>query len=166
MSIGAQQIRVRMSNVFGVGDITITAATVALPSNGSSGDPAIATQTLQKLTFSGNDSITLPNGALGVSDPLNFAIKPQSILTVTLYLASGQPSNSVTSHPGSRATSYISFGNYVNAANMTDTSTISIAHWYFLTAVEAWVPASSRGFAIVGDSITDGRGSITDANNR
>ena len=37
---------------------------------------------------------------------------------------------------------------------------------YYLTAVEAWVPASSRAFAIVGDSITDGRGSTTDGNNR
>ena len=166
MSIGAQQIRIRFSNVFGVGDLTITAVTVALPSNGSAGSPGIAPSSLQALTFSGNNSITLPNGALGVSDPLNFAIKPQSIITVTLYLANGQPSNNVTSHPGSRTTSYISFGNYLDATNMTDPSTISLAHWYYLTAVEAWVSPESRAFAIVGDSITDGRGSTTDANNR
>ena len=129
MSLGAPQIRVRMSNAFGVGDLTITAATVAYPANGSSGDSAVDSGSLQKLTFSGNDSITLPNGALGVSDPLNFTIKPQSTITVTIYLESGQPSNNVTSHPGSRATSYISFGNYVDATNMTDSSTISLAHW-------------------------------------
>ncbi|MCJ1333063.1 hypothetical protein MMC10_009757 [Thelotrema lepadinum] len=166
MSLGSEQIRIRMSNAFGVGDLTITAATVALPSNGSSGDPAISSTTLQKLTFSGNDSITLPNGALGVSDPLNFVIKPQSEITVTIYLENGQPSNNVTSHPGSRATSYVSFGDYTSATNMTDSSTVALAHWYYLTAVEAWVPASSRAFAIVGDSITDGRGSTTDGNNR
>ena len=129
MSLGSEQIRIRTSNVFGVGDLTISAATVALPSNGSSGDSAIAPNTLQKLTFSGNESITLPNGALGVSDPLDFAIKPQSEITVTIYLENGQPSNNVTSHPGSRATSYVSFGNYVGATNMTDLSTISLAHW-------------------------------------
>ena len=129
MSLGSEQIRIRMSNAFGVGDLTITAATVALPSNGSSGDPAISSETLQKLTFSGNDSITLPNGALGVSDPLDFAIKPQSDITVTIYLKNGQPSNNVTSHPGSRATSYVSFGDYTSAANMTDSSTIALAHW-------------------------------------
>ena len=166
MSIGSQQIRVRFSNQFGVGDLQITAATVALPSNGSSGDPAIAPYTLQKLTFSGNESITLPDMALGVSDPLDFAIKPQSEITVTMYLQYGQPSNNVTSHPGSRATSYVSFGNYVGATNMTDPSTVSLAHWYYLTAVEAWVPPTSRAFAIVGDSITDGRGSDTDGNDR
>jgi hypothetical protein len=35
-----------------------------------------------------------------------------------------------------------------------------------LSAVEAWVPPSDCAFAIVGDSITDGRGSDNDANNR
>jgi len=37
---------------------------------------------------------------------------------------------------------------------------------YFLSAVEAWLPPQSRGFAIIGDSITDGRGSDTNENNR
>ncbi len=37
---------------------------------------------------------------------------------------------------------------------------------YFLSAVEVYVPQSSRAFAIVGDSITDGRGSDNDQNNR
>lgn len=165
MSLGASQIRVRFSNNFGVGDLTLTSATVAFPNNGS-GDPSINSGTLQKLSFSGNSSLTLPDGALGVSDPLNFTIKPQSTLTVTMYLQYGQPSNNVTSHPGSRATSYFSFGDYTSASNMTDPSTQSIAHWYYLTAIEAWVPSTSSSFSIIGDSITDGRGSDTDGNDR
>ena len=35
-----------------------------------------------------------------------------------------------------------------------------------MSAVEAWEPLEDRGFAIVGDSITDGRGSDNNANNR
>lgn len=166
MSIGAKQIRIRLSNAFGTTDLPITAATVALTYNNTAGSPAIIPNTLQKLTFSGNSSIIVPNGSLAVSDALNFEIKPQQMITVSLYLANGQTTNSITSHPGSRTTSWFSFGNYVGAANMTDSSTQNAAHWYLLSAVEAWSPLTTSAFAIVGDSITDGRGSTTDANNR
>jgi lysophospholipase L1-like esterase len=37
---------------------------------------------------------------------------------------------------------------------------------YFISAIEGWVSRESSGFAIIGDSITDGRGSDTDMNNR
>jgi lysophospholipase L1-like esterase len=41
-----------------------------------------------------------------------------------------------------------------------------VAHWYFLSSIEAWVPPSTGSLVIVGDSITDGRGSETNKNNR
>jgi hypothetical protein len=37
---------------------------------------------------------------------------------------------------------------------------------YFISAVEASLPPYARSFAIIGDSITDGRGSDTNSNNR
>jgi hypothetical protein len=37
---------------------------------------------------------------------------------------------------------------------------------YFISGVEAWLPSESSSFVIIGDSITDGRGSTTNANNR
>jgi hypothetical protein len=130
MTIGANQIRLRISNNFGIDALPITAVTIARPSNGSSGDSAIQTNTLQKITFSGSPSFTIPNGALIVSDPLNFKIQPQETITVTMYLAEGQRSNDITSHPGSRATTWMSFGNFVNAENLTDPSVQSVAHWF------------------------------------
>ncbi|KAJ7108603.1 SGNH hydrolase [Mycena epipterygia] len=165
MSIGGDQIRVRFSNAFGVNNLQITAATVALPVGGVSGASAITTSTLKTLTFSGSPSFSVPNGALVVSDPIAFTIKPQSTITVTLYLAQGQDGFDITSHPGSRATSWISFGNLVQAQNITGPATTSLAHWYFVSAVETFV-ASASAFVIVGDSITDGRESTTDGNNR
>jgi len=165
MTIGGDEIRVRFSNAFGVNDLQITAATVALPVGGVSGASEIVTTTLKTLTFSGSPSFIVPNGALVVSDPIAFPIKSQLTITVTLYLAQGQPGFSVTSHPGSRATTWISFGNLVQAENMTGSSTTSLAHWYFVSAVETFSPSASA-FVVVGDSITDGRGSDTDKNNR
>lgn len=166
VSVGAQQIRLRISNAFGTTNLPITAVTVALPANGAAGSSAIQPSTLQTVTFSNSASFTIPNGALAVSDPINFLVQPQSILTVSIYLAQGQQSNYITSHPGSRTTSWFSFGNNVNDTDITGSSRQSAVHWYFLSAVEAWVSQSSSTFAIVGDSITDGRGSDTDKNNR
>lgn len=164
----ANQIRLKFSNVFGGSNLPITAVTVALPANNTAGIYQIQPNTVQKVTFSGKPGISIPNGALAVSDPINFAIKAQQIVTVTMYLATGQTTNSITSHPGSRTTSWWQFGNAVDAAQLTvtDASTQSAAHWYFLTSIEAWVPPQQKSFLIVGDSITDGRGSTTNANNR
>jgi len=102
---------------------------VALPSNGTSGTSEIQTQTLKTVTFSGSPNFTIPDGALVVSDPIDFTVLAQSELAITIYLAEGQESNDITSHPGSRATSFISFGNYVSAPNLTDPSTESLQHW-------------------------------------
>ncbi|RDW87332.1 hypothetical protein BP5796_03026 [Coleophoma crateriformis] len=166
LSLEAPQIRIRISNAFGVNDLPVTAVTVALPLNGTAGTSDIQPGTLRDVTFSGSGNFTIPNGALAVSDPINLPVQAQSMLTITIYLANGQQSNYITSHPGSRTTSWFSSGDYTASANLTDDSTQSAAHWYFISAVEAWIPKASRAFAIVGDSITDGRGSTTDANNR
>ena len=164
----ANQIRLKISNVFGGSNLPITAVTVALPANNTAGIHQIQPKTVQKVTFSGKAGISIPNGALAVSDPINFPIKAQQIVTVTMYLATGQTTNSITSHPGSRTTSWWQFGNAVDAAQLavTDATTQSAAHWYFLSSIEAWVQPKQSSFLIVGDSITDGRGSTTNANNR
>ena len=168
MTIPAQQIRIRFSNAFTPVDLPITKVTIALPraeaNQNITGSSGIRPGTLQTLSFSGNDSIIVPAGALAVSDPLNFPIKTGQVISISMYLASGQATNLVTSHPGSRLNIFYSFGDYTTAANMTDPSTTSAQHWFFLSAVEAWSSPSARAFAIVGDSITDGRGSYVNTN--
>jgi lysophospholipase L1-like esterase len=168
MTTDARQIRLKFSNVFGGSNLPITAVTVALPMNQTAGIYQVQPKTIQKVTFGGKDGISVPNGALAVSDPINFAIKAEQIITVTMYLATGQTTNSITSHPGSRTTSWWQFGNAVSSASLavTDATTQSAAHWYFLSSIEAWVAPRTGSLLIVGDSITDGRGSTTNANNR
>lgn len=51
-------------------------------------------------------------------------------------------------------------GNQVSKTNITDSTTASVRHWYFLSAVEVVRERDASGFVIVGDSITDGRGSV------
>ena len=129
MALDASHIRIRFSNAFGATSLPITAVTVALPADGAAGSAAIQPHTLQTVTFSGSKSFTIPDGALIVSDPLEFPVKAQSMITVTVFLAGGQRGFDITSHPGSRTTSWFQFGNSVGATNLTDSSLQSVAHW-------------------------------------
>ncbi|KAK0734090.1 SGNH hydrolase-type esterase domain-containing protein [Lasiosphaeria miniovina] len=173
----ASVIRLSFSNAFGGTDLAITAVTVALPAaaaknESGAGASGVRPETAQTVTFSGGrPGVTVSNGALAVSDPLKFTVRAQSVLSVTLYLAGGQPGHALTGHPGSRTSSWAAPGNLVAApdlANVTSTTAVAarIYHWYFLSAIDGWLPASRTALAIVGDSISDGRGSTTNANNR
>ncbi|KAI0734866.1 SGNH hydrolase-type esterase domain-containing protein [Fomitopsis betulina] len=166
-SIAAESyVRLRISNAFGVNDLPITQVAIAMPLDGAAGSPQIVPGSSMPLTFSGNTSIIIPNGAQVVSDAIYYPVANQTMVTVTLYTEQGQEGFYITSHPGSRTNTYYSLGNYVDALNLTDPSTQYEAHWYFISGLEAWSPATSSGFAIVGDSITDGRASDTDGNDR
>ncbi|KAF7325686.1 Extracellular GDSL-like lipase/acylhydrolase [Mycena kentingensis (nom. inval.)] len=171
MSIGGSAIRVRFSNAFGVNNLLISAAMVALPAGGASGASQIIPSTIQPLTFSGSPSFSIPNAGLVVSDPLPFPIQAQQTIAVTLYLATGQDGFSITSHPGSRATTWMQLGNAVRAEDITGPAAASVAHWhdwgrYFVSAVETLTTSDAAALFIIGDSITDGRGSTTDGNDR
>ncbi|KAK0838962.1 hypothetical protein LTR02_005994 [Friedmanniomyces endolithicus] len=161
---------IHLTNAFGLNDLPITRVTVALPiaeaGQNLTGASAINTTTIQTLTFSGNESIIIPDAALAVSDPINFPLQAGQIISITMYLQYGQASNYVTSHPGSRTQIWLSFGDYTSAQNMTDISTTSTFHWFFLSAVEAWTSPQKSAFVVVGDSITDGRASHNNANGR
>jgi hypothetical protein len=164
-----------------VNNLAISSVAIGLPLDGKKGTSALQPGSSKKVLFSGNEQIIIPNRALAVSDPIHFPVKSQSTLLIDIYLAQGQQGNFVTGHPGSRTTSWMSFGNWVGAKNLTDPSVMSVDHWYvqllysarqanarryFISAVEAPLSPSARSFAIIGDSITDGRGSDTNANNR
>ncbi|KFY43179.1 hypothetical protein V494_02071 [Pseudogymnoascus sp. VKM F-4513 (FW-928)] len=163
VSIGADRIRLQISNTFGGSDLPITEAAIALPTGGEAGVGGIEASPIAGLTFNGASSVTIPKGEVVYSDPIDFSVAAESMLTLTLYLADGQSGNSITGHPGSRTTSWMQEGNQVNATSISGSN---VAHWYFVSGVEAWVPDTSSSFIILGDSITDGRGSDDNKNNR
>jgi lysophospholipase L1-like esterase len=162
ISVGGQHVRLRFSNAFGGVDLPVTAVSVALPAGGNAGVSAIQPGTARPVTFDGQPGIDIPVGSLAVSDPLDFPLAPRSNLTVTLYLATGQASTNITSHPGSRTTSYLLAGNHISDPDLPGAT--SVDHWYFLSGAEVW--SDTEGVAIVGDSLTDGRGWTTNQNDR
>ncbi len=162
VSVGGRQLRLRFSNAFGGADLPITAVSLALPAGGQAGVSAIQPGSSRPVTFQGRPSVRIPVGAQMVSDPLPMDVAPRSNLTVTMYLARGQASNNITSHPGSRTTSHLIAGNHVDAADLPGAAPVN--HWYFLSGAET--RAASTAVVMLGDSLTDGRGSTTNQNNR
>jgi len=163
VSLGGARIRIRLSNAFGTAPLPITAVSVATPVGGQAGVSAIEPGSAQPVTFHGRSRVVIPVGAQIVSDPLDFPLAPRSNLTVTVYLAEGQAAPGLTSHPGSRTTSYLLAGNHVDATDLTGATPVE--HWYVISGVEVCHPHGAAA-VILGDSLTDGRGSTTDGNNR
>ena len=160
---GGKQIRVQFSNLFGTAPLTISAAHVAV-CDAATLDSSIVAASDTPLAFAGAAAITIPTGGAAWSDAVNFVLVPLSNLSVTV--AFGSASTSVTGHPGSRTTSY-------QQAGSTDVSAPAMAsaamgdHWWIVTGVDAMADdPSARCVAVLGDSITDGRGSTTNRNDR
>ncbi|EKM52539.1 uncharacterized protein PHACADRAFT_261029 [Phanerochaete carnosa HHB-10118-sp] len=167
ISIPGSQFRVRFSNAFGVTNLGITNATVALPVGGVVGVSAIEPSTLHTLTFSGETGFSLPNGAQLVSDPVDLAVAENGIVSVSMFLADGQTTNMITSHPGSRTTTYLTFGDQTRATNITGADLMTVEHWYFISGLEVLTTNKDvSAVAIVGDSLTDGRESTENGNDR
>ncbi|HEU5472588.1 MAG TPA: SGNH/GDSL hydrolase family protein [Actinophytocola sp.] len=163
VSVGGQTLRLRFSNAFGGTDLPLTAVSLALPAGGQAGVSAIQPGSSRPITFNGKRSVVIPVGAQVVSDPVRIDLPARTNVTVTAYLAQGQASNNITSHPGSRTTSYLIAGNRVDEVDLPGSTATN--HWYFLSGAET---RSSRaaGAVMLGDSLTDGRGSTTNGNNR
>jgi len=164
VSIGGNHLRVRLSNAYGTNLVTMNAVHVALAAGaGSAGGGAINTSTDTALRFHGAPSVVIPPGEVVFSDPFDFNLPALTNLAITIYFGNIS-ATTINGHPGSRTTSFIQSGNVVSAANMPSASTT--AHWYVITGVEVLADGSSMALITLGDSITDGRGSTTDGNNR
>ena len=128
----------------------------------SAGGSAIKTGSDQALMFQGKPSVTIPAGEAVVSDPFDFDLAPLSDVAVTIDF--GDTSAAVTGHPGSRTKSYLQAGDEVLASDLPKAA--ETEHWYILTGIDVEADPSSAAIVTLGDSITDGRGSGTDKNDR
>jgi lysophospholipase L1-like esterase len=165
VSAGGRRIRLRVSNAYGGTDLAVTRAGVALPRGGQAGVSSIAAGTSRAVTFGGLPAAVIPAAAQLVSDPLDFPVPAGANVTVTVYLAAGQQAAcGVTAHPGSRTTSHMLAGDHVDDEELAGAAAED--RWYFLSCVEAWQARAAAAAVILGDSLTDGRGSTTNGNDR
>jgi len=164
VTIGGSHLRVRFSNAYGTSPVTMNSVHVALATGtGSAGSGNINTATDKALTFRGAPSITIPPGEVVLSDPFDYTLPALTNLAITIYFGNIS-ATTINGHPGSRTTSFIQSGNVVSAASLPSASTTQ--HWYIITGVDVLADSSSKTVVTLGDSITDGRGSTTDGNDR
>jgi lysophospholipase L1-like esterase len=158
VSMGGDMIRVRFSNLYGTTPLVIGAAEIAQTLKGVATVPG----TNKAVTFNGQPSVSIPPGALVVSDPTSFKLAALSDLTVSFFLPN--PSGPVTEHQLGNATSYHVTGNVVSSASLESPTTAT--SWYYLNGVDTLAPAEAGAVITVGDSITDGAKSTIDTNQR
>lgn len=157
-SVGGDSVRIRLSNVYGTGDVVVGAASVAL----SAGGAATVDGTTRVLRFNGSPTITISPGALVVSDPVRLRVPALGDVAVSFYL----PGNvsATTRHDVGLQTNYLSPpGDFTDANDFSGTTTQS---YHFLTAVEVRASNNARAVVTLGDSVTDGFASTPDMNQR
>lgn len=157
-SLGGKRLRVRISNAFGTEPLELQGASIARAVSLGQADVKDA----KRLTFGGRDSVMIPAGAEYYSDAVDFEQKAGSDLAVTMYFKDAPGRQ--TSHPGSRATSFLTKGDRVLDAAWPEAG--KVVHWYALSDIEVQAPRGQKAVSVIGDSITDGYGVTTDTSTR
>lgn len=159
LSVGGEGVRVRFSNAFGNTPLRIGSAYLGKPRTN-------ATDALagggKALTFAGRPDVTIPAGADWWSDPLPMTAAAFGDLAISVFLP--EEPDVQTSHPGSRATSYVLKGDHVADAALPGATPTD--HWFFLSGVEVRRCGGIKGVIAFGDSITDGYGVKPNTNAR
>jgi lysophospholipase L1-like esterase len=157
-TIGGSRVRIRLSNLFGSQPLVVGAAHVAIRDKG----PAVVAATDRALTFGGRRTVTIPAGAIALSDAAPLDVPAGGDLAVSLYFPVATAMTSV--HRSAFQTSYVANGNATGAASLESPKTI--ATWPFLTGVDVASRTSPGAIVALGDSITDGSNSTPDTNRR
>ena len=157
ISVGGSTVRVTLSNEFGVEPLTVNAASIAVRQSGSAVSGSVP------LMFGGRSAVTIPAGALILSDPATLTVKPLSDVAVSLFLPM-QPQTLVTRHGFANQTNYRVSGDATATADLADAKTF--ASWEYLKGIDVRGDAKSASVVLYGDSITDGARSTPDLNAR
>jgi lysophospholipase L1-like esterase len=161
VSIGGPKVRVVFTNEFGTDPLTIGAAHVAVSQGGSTVNLVAASSA--SLTFGGHASVTIPPGALVVSDAVPLNLPAESDLAVSFFLAA-QAIHQLSQHGGADQISYRTAGNVVGAKTLDSPS--EVRSWVFLKGVDVMAPAQGAAVVAFGDSITDGAFAAVNENAR
>ena len=154
VSAGGSRIMLQLSNEFSSEPLEITSVTIADASDSCN----INKKTSKKLTFKGKTRLLIPAGGKAESDAADYNLRPLQKLSVTISFGEQVP-KLLTSHRGSRTTSYIYKGADGSGKVIEKTD-----HWYVISQLN--VISTANAVAILGNSITDGRGSTTNLQNR
>jgi lysophospholipase L1-like esterase len=163
-SVGGRAARIRLSNEYGQEPLVVQDARLAL--RDASTANGVLTATDHALTFSGSASVTIPVGAIAISDPVDMDVPALTDVGVSFYL----PASSFTSVTGQNATfdktGFLAYGGDFGAAATLPSGSPSLPVSFFLVGLDVQGDEARGSVVALGASITGGVGSTLDANNR
>lgn len=159
VSIGGDMIRLKLSNIYSTEPVVIRSIYIAHAKDSFAIDPKSA----KYLKFSNQYKVTIPAGKSITSDALPYNLKPLQRLAITINYTSAPTVPTV--HMGSRTTSYIMKG--VTNAHSNFEKAFRENHWYNISGIDVYTMRTGlSSIAIIGNSITDGKCSTDNAQNR
>lgn len=169
VSFGGKQLRMQFSNEFSKEPVEIKSVYIAnltADENGRNDLPgtdytAIVKKSIRYLTFNGKRNVTIDAGQAIFSDATNFNLQPLQRLSITICY--GKTPVNATSHRGSRTTSYIMKGEAKPGKKFITFEKLD--HWYSISALDV-NGEGNECIPAIGNSITDGRGTTTNLQNR
>ena len=158
VSFGGEQLSLHLSNEFSKEPVEIKSIYIADAKDSCDIDAKTATY----VRFNKQKSVVIPAGGTVASDIIRYKLKPLQRLSITINYGPNVPKNA-TSHRGSRTTSYLAQGEV--KPNKPFKTFERFEHWYNITKLNV-LGTSNKAVAVLGNSITDGRGSTTNHQNR
>ena len=159
VSIGGNVIRLKLSNIYSMQPVEIRSIYIAHAKDSF----AIDAKTAQYFKFGNSYKTVIPAGKQIVSDALKFNLKNLERVAITINYTSAPEVPTV--HMGSRTTSYIMKG--VTNAHSNFAKAFRENHWYNISGIDVYTMSNNMSaIAIIGNSITDGKCSTDNAQNR
>ena len=159
VSIGGDVIRLKLSNIYSMQPVEIRSIYIAHAKDSFSIDAKSA----QYFKFDNSYKTVIPAGKQIVSDALKFNLRNLERVAITINYTSAPEVPTV--HMGSRTTSYIMKG--VTNAHSNFEKAFRENHWYNISGIDIYTMSNNMSaIAIMGNSITDGKCSTDNAQNR
>jgi lysophospholipase L1-like esterase len=158
-SLGGDRLRIRLTNEFGTTPLHVGEVHVAIRS-GTGADTDARPGTDRRVTFGGQRSATVPAGAPLVSDPVSLSVRAGADLVISIWLPDRTPVTTLAAFAFQE--NAIAAGNVTGATRITASSTIT--QYLFLSGVS--VHGGAGAVVTLGDSITNGANTETNANHR
>ena len=159
VSIGGDVIRLKLSNIYSMQPVEIRSIYIAHAKDSFD----INAKTAQYFKFGNSYKTVIPAGKQIVSDALKFKLRNLERVAITINYTSAPEIPTV--HMGSRTTSYIMKG--VTNAHSNFEKAFRENHWYNISGIDVYTMSNNMSaIAIIGNSITDGKCSTDNAQNR
>lgn len=165
-TIDGAAVRIKLENTIATTPVTFAAAYIGVLDQGA----ALVRGSNKQLTFGRQDGVTLLPGAGVYSDAVDLPVRAFQRLAISLDVTS---TREISSHALGLTPSYYSSGHvgktesrsgFMPLPSMAQDVTAFPVYW--VTAVDVISTAASGAIVALGDSITDGRCSTTDASGK